>query len=162
MWVKANYSNECHKNMIAKPGRVITTEVIASLLAKAWPVSFTPVQAFEKVVHFLSILVKLQIAKWLHQKSFIRDLQTQKYHTSLCRPLLLKQVLQFLLRPLHLLDLHSLSFPNNKVSIWARLWSRLWIMAVKFVDWHFTIILLNLHGYAVMTVYKGMILGALD
>ena len=29
--------------LIAKPGRVITTEVIASLLAKAWPVSCTPV-----------------------------------------------------------------------------------------------------------------------
>ena len=45
MWecLKSNYSKECQRYLAANPGRVITTEIIASILGKAWPVSFTPV-----------------------------------------------------------------------------------------------------------------------
>ena len=41
--LKSNYSKECRRYLAANPGRVITTEVIASILGKAWPASFTPV-----------------------------------------------------------------------------------------------------------------------
>lgn len=40
--LKSNYSKECQKYLATNPGRVITTEVIASILGKAWPLSFTP------------------------------------------------------------------------------------------------------------------------
>lgn len=41
--LKANYSKACRKYLSDNPGRVITTEAIASLLAVAWPLSVTPV-----------------------------------------------------------------------------------------------------------------------
>ena len=40
---KKNYSKSCRQYMIANPGRVITTDALAGLMAKAWPESFTPV-----------------------------------------------------------------------------------------------------------------------
>ena len=41
--LKSNYSKQCQKFLSANPGRVISTEDIASLLGIAWPISFTPV-----------------------------------------------------------------------------------------------------------------------
>ena len=41
--LKSHYNKECKKYVTAHPGRVITTEVIASLISKAWSLSFTPV-----------------------------------------------------------------------------------------------------------------------
>ncbi len=41
--LKSHYWKECRKYIAAHPGRVITTEVIASLLGKAWPQSVTPI-----------------------------------------------------------------------------------------------------------------------
>ena len=40
---KTAYSKACKKYLAANPGRVITTDVIASLLSQAWPESITPV-----------------------------------------------------------------------------------------------------------------------
>ena len=39
---KAHFSKACHKYLLKHPGRVITTDVIASLVAEAWPSSLTP------------------------------------------------------------------------------------------------------------------------
>ena len=39
---KANFNKACHKYIAEHPGRVITTDVIASLVGAAWPHSFTP------------------------------------------------------------------------------------------------------------------------
>ena len=41
--LKAHYYKACKKYMVDHPGRVVTTEVIASLLAVAWPQAVTPV-----------------------------------------------------------------------------------------------------------------------
>jgi len=41
--LKANYSKACRKYISENPGRVVTTEAVASLLAVAWPLSVTPV-----------------------------------------------------------------------------------------------------------------------
>ena len=41
--LKSNYNNECKKYMAQHPGRVITTEAIASLVQRAWPLSLTPI-----------------------------------------------------------------------------------------------------------------------
>ena len=41
--LKSHYSKQCQKYMATNPGRIITTEAIASILSKAWPLSFTPV-----------------------------------------------------------------------------------------------------------------------
>ena len=41
--LKSHYWKECQTYMAASAGRVITTEVVASLLGKAWPLAFTPV-----------------------------------------------------------------------------------------------------------------------
>ena len=40
---KATFSKACHKYIIKHPGRVITSEVNAALVAEAWPISLTPV-----------------------------------------------------------------------------------------------------------------------
>ena len=40
---KANVSKACHKYIISHPGRVITSDVIAALVAEAWLMSLTPV-----------------------------------------------------------------------------------------------------------------------
>lgn len=40
---KTNYSKACRRYMVDHPGRVITSDAIAGLLAEAWPLSFTPV-----------------------------------------------------------------------------------------------------------------------
>ena len=40
---KTNYSKACRRYLGDNPGRVITSEVLASLVADAWPLSFTPV-----------------------------------------------------------------------------------------------------------------------
>ena len=40
---KSYFSNACHKYITSNPGRVITTENIASLVGEAWPHSVTPV-----------------------------------------------------------------------------------------------------------------------
>ena len=40
---KSNYSKACKRYIVANPGRVITTDVVASLIGDAWPLSFTPV-----------------------------------------------------------------------------------------------------------------------
>ena len=39
---KSHYYKECRRFLAAHPGRVITTEVIASLVAKAWPLAISP------------------------------------------------------------------------------------------------------------------------
>ena len=39
---KSFFSKACHKYIISHPGRVITTDVIASLVGEAWPQSVTP------------------------------------------------------------------------------------------------------------------------
>ena len=39
---KTFFSKACHKYLTTYPGRVITTDVIASLVAEAWPQSMTP------------------------------------------------------------------------------------------------------------------------
>ena len=41
--LKSYYNKECKKYLTANPGRVITTDVIASLVGKAWSLAFTPV-----------------------------------------------------------------------------------------------------------------------
>ena len=41
--LKAHYYKACKQYIVANPGRVVTSEVIASLLAVAWPQSITPV-----------------------------------------------------------------------------------------------------------------------
>ena len=41
--LKSNYSMACKKFLSKRPGQVITTDVLASLLAQAWPESVTPV-----------------------------------------------------------------------------------------------------------------------
>ena len=40
---KGNWSKACSKYLAANPGRVITSEKLASLVADAWPLSLTPV-----------------------------------------------------------------------------------------------------------------------
>ena len=40
---KSHYSKACRKYIMDNPGRVITSDVIARLVAEAWPHSFTPV-----------------------------------------------------------------------------------------------------------------------
>ena len=37
-----DFSTACHKYLLKHPGRAITTDVIASLVAEAWPLSLTP------------------------------------------------------------------------------------------------------------------------
>ena len=39
---KAHFSKACHKYLVANPGQVITTDVIAALFGEAWPLSVTP------------------------------------------------------------------------------------------------------------------------
>ena len=39
---KANYSKMCRKYIVEHPGRVVTSDQIAALVAQAWPHSFTP------------------------------------------------------------------------------------------------------------------------
>jgi hypothetical protein len=39
---KSFFSKSCHEYMMTNPGRVITTDVLASLVGKAWPQSLTP------------------------------------------------------------------------------------------------------------------------
>ena len=41
--LKAHYSKACKQYLAANPGRVVTTDVIASLLGKSWPQAVTPV-----------------------------------------------------------------------------------------------------------------------
>ena len=41
--LKSHYWKECRRYLAAHPGRVITTEVIAAFLGKAWLLSVTPV-----------------------------------------------------------------------------------------------------------------------
>ena len=41
--LKSNYSMACKKFLSEHPGQVISTDVLASLLAQAWPESVTPV-----------------------------------------------------------------------------------------------------------------------
>ena len=41
--LKLNYSLACKKYLSDHPGQVITTDIVASLLAQAWPESVTPV-----------------------------------------------------------------------------------------------------------------------
>ena len=41
--LKFNYSLACKKYLSDHPGQVITTDIVASLLAQAWPESVTPV-----------------------------------------------------------------------------------------------------------------------
>ena len=41
--LKSNYSKECQRYLSTNPGRVITTDGVAGILGKAWPLSFTPV-----------------------------------------------------------------------------------------------------------------------
>ena len=41
--LKSNYSTACKKYLSKHPGQVITTDVLASLLAQAWPESLTPI-----------------------------------------------------------------------------------------------------------------------
>ena len=41
--LKSNYSTACKKHLSNHPGQVITTDVLASLLAQAWPESVTPI-----------------------------------------------------------------------------------------------------------------------
>ena len=40
---KVNYSKACRSYLLSNPGRVVTTDVIAALVADAWPHSFSPV-----------------------------------------------------------------------------------------------------------------------
>lgn len=43
-----NYSKACREYVIKNPGRVITTDVIASLVAQEWPHSFTPLNIMSR------------------------------------------------------------------------------------------------------------------
>ena len=43
--LKSNYSKACKKHLATHPGRVITSDILASLLRQAWSVSVTPVNA---------------------------------------------------------------------------------------------------------------------
>ena len=38
---KSYFTKACHSYIVKHPGRVITEEVVASLVAEAWPLSFT-------------------------------------------------------------------------------------------------------------------------
>lgn len=40
---KTNFSNACRRYMAANPGRIITTDLIATMVGEAWPLSLTPV-----------------------------------------------------------------------------------------------------------------------
>ena len=40
--LKGNFSKACSKYLAANPGRVITSNKLASLVAEAWPVSLSP------------------------------------------------------------------------------------------------------------------------
>ena len=40
---KTNFSKACSKYLLKHPGRVVTTDVLASLVAEAWPDAFTTV-----------------------------------------------------------------------------------------------------------------------
>ena len=40
---KSFFSKACHKYVVSNPGRVITTDLIASLVGEAWPQSVTPI-----------------------------------------------------------------------------------------------------------------------
>ena len=40
---KSHYWKECRRYLAAHPGRIITSEVIAALLGKSWPLSVTPI-----------------------------------------------------------------------------------------------------------------------
>ena len=40
---KSHFSKACSKYMSSQPGRVVTTDILASLVAEAWPNSFTSV-----------------------------------------------------------------------------------------------------------------------
>ena len=39
---KSAFSQACHKYVMQQPGRIVTTDVLASLVGEAWPCSFTP------------------------------------------------------------------------------------------------------------------------
>ena len=39
---KSNFSKACSKYLAANPGREITSDKLASLVAEAWPLSLTP------------------------------------------------------------------------------------------------------------------------
>lgn len=56
--LKSYYNKECKRHLAAHAGQVITTQIIASLVGKAWPLAFTPVNmvGFRKVVPIHSIL----------------------------------------------------------------------------------------------------------
>ena len=41
--LKGNFSKMCKQFLAVNPGQVITTDLLASLLAKVWPLSVTPV-----------------------------------------------------------------------------------------------------------------------
>ena len=70
--LKSFYSKECSKYLANNPGRVITTDIIASLFAKAWPLSVTPVNmALKRQALSLSTRVKLPTDILLHQRLFI-------------------------------------------------------------------------------------------
>ena len=58
---KANFSKTCGKYLAAHPGRVITSDKLSSLVAEAWPHSFTTLNIIwgsRSVVCFRSTLVK--------------------------------------------------------------------------------------------------------
>ena len=46
--LKSNFSQACKACLAAHPGEVITTNVLASLLGQAWPLSMTPVSGLRK------------------------------------------------------------------------------------------------------------------
>ena len=39
---KAVFSRACHKHVMERPGRVVTAEILASLVGEAWSLSVTP------------------------------------------------------------------------------------------------------------------------
>ena len=45
---KAHFSKACHKYLVANPGQVITTDVIAALFSEAWPLSITPLNIMSR------------------------------------------------------------------------------------------------------------------
>ena len=70
---KSHFSNACRRYLAANPGQVITADVLARLLDKAWSEAVTPVNVmngFKRCgINSLPLpQVRLQIASWPHQE----------------------------------------------------------------------------------------------
>ena len=79
--LKSNFSAVCKKYISDEPGRVVTTDALASLLGQAWPQSVTPINAmsgFRKYVEFIHLMLEsFRIDRWHHHVPLLTQLVIQ-------------------------------------------------------------------------------------